>query len=1502
MVLLAATALTPVTSVAAPSTPKVSVTLPGFNNLVYDSARNRVYASDSTDGRVYALDGSTGLTIWKDQFASNAFPVGLDVSPDGSTLAVAMYGLQHVQVINLPGGTIGPTMQPPAGDAPYSVRYGRPGRLYEVGYNNGPGYLHVFDTTTDLQVAQSTTQTSYSNTFPTLAITSNLHTLFVVQNGSGASDFEKFDVSTDSVASPVAIGFGGFGGGFTITPDGAQLFTNGGQAWDGGLQHLNGTFPNLSSNLNAGEPGVSYASGRVYVSVAGAPEIEVAATTGFPYHELGTIGVTGNAYANTMNSAGTLLYVSTSSDFEIIEVSQPLTPPPARNRTGWQAMVLDGAHGVLYASEQGAGYIDVISSTTGAIVKSIDVGETGKPTGMSLSPDGSTLAVALGGAWQIVLVSTSTQTVAGHMYPANSGVTSPWDVAYGRAGRLYETSTYLDMEEIQAIRIFDTTSKAQIGQFSNTFIDHQPWLAVSADGNDLYTAEMEQFSTVLHAFDISTDSPGSAVKTINTSGNGRIVARTDGAQVVFSGDQAVYSRLLASTLGTGEGGTHVAYAQTAQQLFFNNGGGTVSKGPFASPWTGGPGDIRPVAGANLIQVDATGTTVYVSVGSNVDIIKWGTPDPPTNVTAVHGNAQATISWNAPGYAGTSPINTYTITASPGGITKAVSGSTLSTVFIGLTNGTTYTFTIVATNATGNSAASAPSNAVTPRVPTVPTQPFNVSATAGHLRATVAWSPPIDNGDSAITGYTVRSTPGSVTVSAGPSATSAVVTGLSANTSYTFTVVATNGIGDSQPSAPSNSVVVQPNTVPGAPTGASAVAGNGQATVSWMAPMDDGGKPITGYTVTSSPEFHTAAAGPSATSVVVHGLSNGTTYTFRVTASNAIGTGAPSAPSNSATPFAPTVPGPPIDVTALGGHGQATVSWGAPATDGRSPITGYTVTSSPGGITASVNGTTLTAVVTGLTNGTSYTFTITAKNAVGTGPMSAPSNAVTPGAPSEPFITNTVAGVGSATITWSAPADTGVTPITQYQVRSSGGASAIVDGSTFTVTLAGLSFAPHTFTVTATNGDGGGPPSQPSFQIMPADGGTYNALTPKRILDTRTGVGGLPIRRVGPNQTITFQVTGQGGVPLADASAVVLNVTATDTTGPGFVTVYPYGSSLPVASNLNFVAGQTVPNLVEVPVGSGGKVSLYVGRAGANLIADVQGWVGDATNSYKRSGLFNPLNPSRVLDTRVGVGAPNAMLGPGQTLDLVLQGVGVVPTTGVSAVVLNVTVTNPTAASYLTVYPGGSARPLASNLNFVAGQTIANRVIVPVGPGVDVKIFNGAGKVNVIADITGWFTDATSTAGGAAFVPMLPSRLFDSRKDPPGTMHPGDIYFAVMQPWPEPITAVVVNFTATNESGPGFLTVFPDSGISQGMTGTPPLASDLNFVRQRTVANLVIVGLGGFTAFDFANGPDTTDVIIDMSGFYGAIVSAPPAGLLVPVREVTGPRLPPTLPLRTAARR
>ncbi|MEW1865208.1 hypothetical protein AB0399_33325 [Streptomyces sp. NPDC088194] len=251
--------------------------------------------------------------------------------------------------------------------------------------------------------------------------------------------------------------------------------------------------------------------------------------------------------------------------------------------------------------------------------------------------------------------------------------------------------------------------------------------------------------------------------------------------------------------------------------------------------------------------------------------------------------------------------------------------------------------------------------------------------------------------------------------------------------------------------------------------------------------------------------------------------------------------------------------------------------------------------------------------------------------------------------------------------------------------------------------------------------------------------TYVPDGPTRLLNTRDGTGtNGTTTAVGAGKSVDLQLSGTHGVPTADVSAVVLNVTATASTTAGHLIVHPQGAALPTASSLNYQAGQTIANLVTVPLGSTGKVSFYNSAGSTHVIADIAGYY--LTNSPKSGGVFQSLDsgPTRMLDTRDGTGGAKGPVGAGNSVDLQITGTQHIPSTDVSAVVLNVTAAAPTTGGHLTVYPHGIAVPSTSTLNFAAGQNVPNLVVVPVGADGKISIANSAGRTQVVADVFGYF--------------------------------------------------------------------------------------------------------------------------------------------------------------------
>jgi len=250
----------------------------------------------------------------------------------------------------------------------------------------------------------------------------------------------------------------------------------------------------------------------------------------------------------------------------------------------------------------------------------------------------------------------------------------------------------------------------------------------------------------------------------------------------------------------------------------------------------------------------------------------------------------------------------------------------------------------------------------------------------------------------------------------------------------------------------------------------------------------------------------------------------------------------------------------------------------------------------------------------------------------------------------------------------------------------------------------------------------------------ATGSDLHPLTPTRLFDTRDGTGGVPATKVASGTSLTFKVTGKANVP-STVGAVIMNVTVTEASAGGFLTVYPCGNPPnPLTSNVNYTAGQTVPNLVIAPVSAFGTVCFYA-QGTTHVLADISAWVATPSD-------LHPLTPNRLFDTRDGTGGvPTAKILGGHTLTFTVAGHGGTPLTGVGAVALNVTVTDPIGPGFITVYPCGTPpNPLTSNVNFTTGQTVPNAVLAPVSTTGTVCFYVSAGvtSTNLLADISAWF--------------------------------------------------------------------------------------------------------------------------------------------------------------------
>jgi hypothetical protein len=568
----------------------------------------------------------------------------------------------------------------------------------------------------------------------------------------------------------------------------------------------------------------------------------------------------------------------------------------------------------------------------------------------------------------------------------------------------------------------------------------------------------------------------------------------------------------------------------------------------------------------------------------------------------------------------------------------------------------------------------------------------------------------------------------------------------------------------------------------------------------------------------------------------------------------------------------SVPGAPTSVSATPYNNSAAVEWTPPVSDGYRPITGYVATAAPGGAACSTTGA-LSCTVENLTNGTPYTLTVRAVNALGPSDPSDPASATPVAVPDAP--TN-VAGVALATsvvLTWGAPDDNG-SAITGYNVTvTPGGGSCST--SALTCTFTGLTtHTAYTFAVTATNGNGTGPAG--SVVVTPRTGNSFFPLTPTRILDTKTALG-LPgvLTAYVP---ATFQVTGLAGVPsTATAVTGVLSVSAA--TKAGFLSLTsapPVGA--PTTSTINFPANDARATGVTATLSATGSLWLTYGASVGTMHAafDVTGYFVLGTSGAK----YVALTPNRIVDTRVANGITTGKITAGTHAKF--QVTGRVPTdvtknvpAGAVAITGTLTVTGQTAPGYLSLGPDPIDAPSTTTLAFIKGDNRATGITIKLAPDgslnvVFISTVVGA-KTDVVFDVNGYFL-ASDT--GAMFVPLTNNRLVDTRykiglSAKLTNMHAatfqvtGRVPADVTKNVPTGAVAITGTLTVAGQSWPGFLS----------LTNIPvnnPTTSTLNFPKGDDRATGVTVPLSSAGKLSVTYGAiagATTHCIFDVSGYF-----------------------------------
>ena len=408
---------------------------------------------------------------------------------------------------------------------------------------------------------------------------------------------------------------------------------------------------------------------------------------------------------------------------------------------------------------------------------------------------------------------------------------------------------------------------------------------------------------------------------------------------------------------------------------------------------------------------------------------YNVPTAPMSILGEGGVRNLTASWSAPSNDNGAEVTGYLVSVheQSGGQTFIYDVGLVNRYVIGnLVNGTTYTLTVVAHNLAG-AGPTGSSNGTTFSSPSTVTS----SLISGDGWANVSWNAP--SSDSPLLGYSLyRGTTGNDLVHYLDLGLMADFndTSVTNGQTYYYMISANSLVGDG---VAGNLVHTTPSRSPDAPAGFSAVRGDVQVSLSWTAPADNGGSPITGYAIsigtTSGGELYLTSV--NGTTFTVTGLTNGQVYYFIVAAVNVRGNGTIAA---EACAMPATVPGMPSGLVVVAGPDNVTLSWSAPTNDGGSPVTTYTIHRSTGGVEIGFDSLGTSAVDRAVTHGVAYTYRIVANNIIGVGASSPSSDSVVPGAaPSSVMGMHAIAGIGNVTLSWSAPADNGGLAVSAYKV-------------------------------------------------------------------------------------------------------------------------------------------------------------------------------------------------------------------------------------------------------------------------------------------------------------------------------------------------------------------------------------------------------------------------------------------------------------------------------------
>jgi Zn-dependent metalloprotease len=613
---------------------------PVYFDLVLDESRGWIYGSDSAGNKVDVISMTTLQLVKSFLLVNGAAPKGIALSPTGNELAIAQFGAASILFLNPNNGqtvaTLTPNVDPFYPNRPWDVIYGRSGRLYSSGNPDSSGldFIHVINTTTHTEISKS----SYViRATPYLAISSDKNTLWANETFS-PNKLYKFDITTDTIPNPTNTAHtSGFSAStFILDTADNQVFTDTGQVWTSDLKSKIGSTGQMGK--------VAYVPTRNAIAVTAENTGVVFINTG-DFYPLSTYPLQVSMGSLVAQSNGNKLYVSTSNGIVAIDLSAFPPGTPATLPSGakpYSDLVLDETHNVLYGSNTTGHKIDIISASTLQVIDQIRFNNGASPMGMDINANGSELAVALNGASSLAFINTNTRTISATVVPNLNDYNAPFDVKYGRTGRLYSSGNP-DSSGIDYLHVFDTTTHSEVGisTYPNT-LRSNPYLAVSADKNYIYANE-NFIPNALYKFDVHTDTiPNRTQIPWGFSGSMYLLSKS-GSKIFTSAGQ-VWSNpsdfTTSSQIGSFNAQGYLAEIQSQNLVAVLNNPGLIRFVKSTDYSILSALSIPSTSAVGPSIVNANETKLFVNTSDGIKVVNLD-PALPTELSIVNGSNQST---------------------------------------------------------------------------------------------------------------------------------------------------------------------------------------------------------------------------------------------------------------------------------------------------------------------------------------------------------------------------------------------------------------------------------------------------------------------------------------------------------------------------------------------------------------------------------------------------------------------------------------------------------------------------------------------------------------------------------------------------------------------------------------------------------------------------------------------------------------------------------------------